>query len=73
MTLAEIREKPKTLTRLKIEAALSTGMCGMHESLLRSYAVLEKVRELLMADQPTPPKVILEIIDDLMDAPDNFK
>lgn len=62
MTLAELREYP---TRL------ATGPNGTNisESVFRSHAMLRKVQELLMSDQPVPPKVILEMIEDVMDAP----
>jgi hypothetical protein len=41
----------------------------MHESVFRSYLLVEKIRALLLADPPCPPKVLLEIIDDVHDAP----
>lgn len=63
MTLAELRERPDTIT---------TGGSNehrIHESCFRSYGMLNKVRELLMSPTPVPPKVILEMIEDVMDAP----
>jgi hypothetical protein len=60
MTLAEIRDLP---------TVLGTGPNGnrVHESIFRNYHCVQKVRELLRKE--TPPSVILEIIDDIMDAP----
>jgi hypothetical protein len=60
MTLAEIRDLP---------TVFGTGPNGnrVHESIFRSYHCVQKVRELLREE--TPPSVILEIIDDIMDAP----
>lgn len=62
MTLAELREMPTTI---------GTGPNGLrvHESVLRGYQMLQKVRGYLMAEEPLPPKVLLELIDDVMDAP----
>lgn len=60
MTLAEIREMPATF--LSKQTGLMT-----HESVLRSYQCLMKVREVAITG--TNPKLILEIIDDCMDAP----
>ena len=59
MTIAEIREFPNHVTGL--------GR-GMHESCMRSYQCVQKVRELLR--KCTPPDVLVEIIDDIMDAPE---
>lgn len=57
MTLAEIRERPTH----------SNGVHKMHESVMRSWGVLEKTKELLR--RGAPADVILEIIDDLQAAP----
>ena len=54
MNLAEIRKRP-------------TSVNNCHESILRAYHVVQKVRELL--ERRTPPEVLVELIDDLMDAP----
>jgi len=59
MTLAEIREMP---------TSIDLPSNGIHESVLRSYQIVGKVRELLRAE--TPHCVIEEIILDLMDAPE---
>lgn len=58
MTFAEIREMPTTHRD-------SNG--GIHESVLRSWTILEKVKELLRRN--TPADVILEIVEDLQGAP----
>lgn len=60
MTLAELRELP---------TVIGTGPNGprIHESLLRSYHCVGKVRELLRHE--VPPKVLLEMIEDIMYAP----
>ena len=58
MKLSEIRNKPICYTDTE------HGKC--HESLLRSYGIVEKVIELL--EKETPHKVIIEIITDLQEA-----
>lgn len=63
MTLAELRELPTTI---------DTGPNGnrAHESIFRSYQMLQKVRGYLIAGgQPIPYPVLLEMIDDVLDAP----
>lgn len=62
MTLAELREMP---------TCLGTGPNGsrIHESVFRSYQMLMKVRQMLMNPEKVPPYVIMEIIDDVMEAP----
>ena len=62
MTLAELRDMPTTI---------GTGSNGprIHESCMRSYQVLMKVRQMLLQSIPVPPNIMLEIIDDAMDAP----
>lgn len=62
MKLAELREFATTLSTGRNEG-------GIHESCFRSYQCLQWVRQRLMADEPTPPKLLLEIIDDIMNAP----
>ncbi len=44
-----------------------TVMHNSHESVLRSYWIVQKVKELLV--NKTPAKVVLEIIADLESAP----
>ena len=46
---------------------LPTSLDMTHESVYRSYHILEKVVELL--NKETPPAVILEIIEDLRSEP----
>jgi hypothetical protein len=58
VTLAQIREMP-TVSRD------NTGRT--HESVFRSYHIVEKVKDLLREN--TPAATILEIIEDLQDAP----
>ncbi len=62
MTLSELRERPTTI---------GTGPNGqrIHESVMRSYGMLMKVRELLMQPERVPANVLLEMIDDVMDSP----
>lgn len=58
MKVSEICTRPTTLV---------VDGDGYHESILRSYAIVEKVRELLVAD--TPPSVVLELLDEMAQAP----
>lgn len=46
---------------------MPTTLDMVHESVFRSYHVLEKVQELLR--QQTPARVILEVIEDLQSEP----
>ena len=59
MTLNEIRQKPTTI---------DTGENSrrVHESILRSWHIVEKIKELLELN--TPAEVILELIEDLKSA-----
>lgn len=67
MTLAELRELPN---EINVDTSAMGGNNGhVHESVFRSYAMLQKVKQLLMSDQPVPPVVIIEMIEDVMDAP----
>lgn len=63
MTLAELRERPTML--------VVGGKNGqrIHESCFRSYGMLDKVRSLLRSPTQVPASVILEMIDDVMEAP----
>lgn len=56
--LAEIRCFPTTL---------SGDHGNVHESVLRGYQIVQKVKELLR--KGTPPETVLEIIEDLETAP----
>lgn len=59
MSLADIRSFPNLF--------FAPGGSHVHESCLRGYQILEKVKELL--EKQTPPAVILEIVADLQAAP----
>lgn len=63
MKLAEIRAQDTSLER----EDLTIGATSWHESLLRSYHIVAKVKELL--ERGTPADVVIEIIEDLQDAP----
>jgi len=45
----------------KIDLDVSVGSKVWHESVTRSYHIVEKVKELLVLS--TPPEVILELIE----------
>lgn len=60
MTLQQIRQMPTT-----IETA--DGRRKLHESLLRSFGIVDKVLEL--CDQKVPHAFIVEVIADLRSAP----
>lgn len=63
MNLSQIRTMPTGV------GPFTKEQCeGVHESCLRSYQMLEKVKEWLKEE--VPHKVILELISDTMDAPD---
>lgn len=64
MKISEIKTFPNTL---------GTGANGMrfHESIFRSYQILEKVKELLR--KQVAPSVVLEIIEDIEMATDITK
>lgn len=66
MKLAELRQRPTTI-------GTSANGQRVHESVLRSYGMLQKVRELLIQEDPVPPHVLLEMIDDVLDAPNVTK
>lgn len=56
MTLAQLKAFPTVIERI------DPASRGSHESLLRSYQVLQKAREWLALG--APPSVVLEMIDD---------
>jgi hypothetical protein len=64
MKISNIREYPTSLTREEVERDLDAARkpTGWHESLLRSYQTLQKVKDLLR--DGTPPRVVLEIIEE---------
>lgn len=51
---------PTSLNADEAKKALTRGCSGFHESLLRSYHILELVKELLEIN--TPSEVILQVI-----------
>lgn len=59
MTLNEIRNFPTT-----IDTGPNLGR--VHESVLRSFQVVQKTKELL--ERGTPAPVLLELIEDMMTA-----
>ena len=65
MKLAEIRELPTILAIDKPNGK------RYHESLFRSYQILEKVKELI--EIRAPFEIIQMIIEDLQDAPQKDK
>lgn len=60
MKISEIKNFATTLG-----TGPNSGRC--HESIFRSYQILEKVKELLRLG--TPGEVVLEIINDIEEAP----
>lgn len=56
MKWSEIRVKPSTIKRVP------KGCTGVHESILRSYQILEKVKDYLK--RGVPADVILELIEE---------
>lgn len=64
-TLSEIKAMPTVLSVEYIQEHLAAGAptVGFHESLLRSFHVVEKVKEL--AAEGVPSKVILELVDEM--------
>lgn len=73
-SIVEIRKIPTTLTREQIfddigysDASIDGQPKGWHESLMRSYHIVKKVKALLAQD--TAPAVVLELIS-LMESND---
>lgn len=64
-TLAEIRTFPRSLTkeRMQRDEAEDGYTTGWHESNLRAWHIVAKVKDLLR--RGCPADVILEIIEDL--------
>jgi hypothetical protein len=58
MHYAQIGRMPRTLTREVIESESSCK--GWHESLLRSFHIVQKVKWLL--EKGTAPEIVLELI-----------
>ena len=61
----QIRDTQTSITPDYARKVFNEGAVGIHESVLRSYQILQKVR-VLLADG-VPPHVVLELID-LMDS-----
>ena len=59
MKYLEIAAFPESLSMEYINE--NRGCSGFHQSLLRSYHVNQKVRQLL--EQKVPPEAILELMD----------
>ena len=67
-SIQEIKGFPVTLDYEAISASLTAGHpAGWHESLLRSYHILAKVKEWLSLG--APPSVVLELIEELETTP----
>lgn len=58
--LIEPKSRPTSLDRQQLQKYLNDGCSGVHESLLRSYGVLQLVKTLL--EKKTDHEVILQII-----------
>lgn len=58
--LVQPRQRPTSLDKEELERILADGCLGVHESVLRSYGVLQLVKDLL--EKKTDHEVILQII-----------
>lgn len=58
--LTQPRQRPTSLSRSDLQKILDDGCAGIHESVLRSYGVLQLVKDLL--EKKTDHDVILQII-----------
>ncbi len=58
--LIRIANWQTTITREEMQEMLDYGTEGAHESLMRSYQILDKVKRMLQAG--TPREVVLELI-----------
>lgn len=65
MKISEIRDLPTELTQkmMTSPAFLHRQTNAIHESVLRSYHIVEEVKHLLKLN--TPQEVILEIIEEI--------
>lgn len=62
MSYLSIARMPSSITREQVKEDISlSSPTGWHESLLRSYHIVQKVKWLLAMD--TKPAVIAELID----------
>lgn len=64
----DIRDMPTSISADEMRIYLSSGCSGVHESMLRSYAILNKVKRLLL--EGTPCAVVLELIQMMEEKPD---
>lgn len=55
MTLSELRSMPEVINTIPVQSR------GVHESMLKSYQVLQKAKDWLRQD--VPGSVVLEMID----------
>lgn len=60
MRLLEIAKMPTSIVKLQLKELASGSCTGVHESTLRSWHILERVKDYLRKD--TPADVILELI-----------
>lgn len=61
-SIARIAQRPTLVTEVPSDCI------GVHESLLRAYMILEKVKYYLRCDVPT--KIVLELIDEMEQKPE---
>lgn len=60
MDYLQINKMNVTLSRQEAEKGLREGCAGFHESILRSFHIVQKVKWLL--EQGTKPEVVLDLI-----------
>jgi len=58
--LTQPKQSPTSLDRGELEKIVMNGAAGIHESLLRSYQVLQLVKDLL--NRKVDHEVVLQII-----------
>ena len=63
MKISEIAKYPTCIDR----DGFSPGSTGAHESVLRSYHIVRKVKDLLQ--RGTPTDVVLELIEEMENKP----
>ena len=61
MRVIEIAKMPTSITKPLMKELASGSCTGIHESMLRSWHILERVKDYLRKD--TPADVILELIE----------
>jgi hypothetical protein len=59
--LTQPKQRPTSLDRVELQKILNDGCSGVHESVLRSYGVLQLVKDLL--EKKTDHEIILQIIE----------